>query len=133
MVGLLRLDCRAPRRTPRNLKLAFELPAPTTTTTTVAAVDHHDGAPGHHDHAPTAPPPTTGRRTTRQRGVATWYAEAPAGPCASPWLPFGTDARRSPTVATGATITCVVDDREAAGHAPCGRPLAVGVRGAWPR
>jgi rare lipoprotein A (peptidoglycan hydrolase) len=47
-------------------------------------------------------------------GIATWYAEAPAGKCASPWLAFGTTLTIT-DIATGVTITCVVDDREAAG------------------
>ena len=48
-------------------------------------------------------------------GQATWYAEAPAGMCASPTLPFGTVL----TVVnndTGATTTCQVDDREDSGY-----------------
>jgi rare lipoprotein A (peptidoglycan hydrolase) len=48
-------------------------------------------------------------------GVATWYAAAPPGRCASPWLPFGTVLSVN-ELATGASITCVVDDREAAGY-----------------
>jgi hypothetical protein len=101
-------------------KLAFQVPAlttatdPTTTTTTT-----------------TAPPPTTTTTTTRlppppttttttspppssATGLATWYAQAPPGKCASPSLPFGTVLTVT-DVANGATITCVVDDREAAG------------------
>jgi len=48
-------------------------------------------------------------------GDATWYAAAPAGYCASPTLPFGTEL----TVvneANGASTVCTVDDREAAGY-----------------
>jgi rare lipoprotein A (peptidoglycan hydrolase) len=78
-------------------------PAPPTTTTTAAP----------------PPPPTT---TTTQppapahsaEGQATWYAEAPPGYCASPFLSFGT---RVEVVndRTGASTSCVVDDRETAG------------------
>ncbi len=53
--------------------------------------------------------------TNSEVGDATWYAAAPAGYCASPTLPFGTEL----TVvndATGATTVCTVDDREAAGY-----------------
>ena len=45
-------------------------------------------------------------------GVATWYPEAPAGYCASPWLPFGTVVSIT-NESTGARTTCTVDDREA--------------------
>ena len=41
----------------------------------------------------------------------TYYAH-PAGRCASPWLPFGTVVTIT-NPANGATVTCVVDDREA--------------------
>ncbi|MHB1585438.1 MAG: septal ring lytic transglycosylase RlpA family protein, partial [Acidimicrobiales bacterium] len=67
-------------------------PAPTTTTTTT-----------------TAPPPA-GQSAT---GVATWYGAAPDGRCASPWLPFGT-VLEVVNQATGASTSCVVDDRQAA-------------------
>ena len=50
-----------------------------------------------------------------ERGQATWYAAAPAGMCASPTLPFGTVLRVT-NVATGASTTCTVDDREGAGY-----------------
>jgi hypothetical protein len=45
-------------------------------------------------------------------GVATWYAAAPDGDCASPFLPFGT-VLEVVDDATGARTTCTVDDREA--------------------
>ena len=66
-------------------------PAPTTTTTTT-----------------TAPPAGTHVQTV---GVVTYY-DHPAGRCASPWLPFGTVVQVT-NPANGATVTCVVDDREA--------------------
>jgi rare lipoprotein A (peptidoglycan hydrolase) len=53
--------------------------------------------------------------TEGERGQATWYAAAPAGRCASPTLPFGTILTVT-NVATGASTTCVVDDREEAGY-----------------
>ena len=43
--------------------------------------------------------------------MVTYYAH-PAGGCASPWLPFGTVVRVT-NPANGASVTCVVDDREA--------------------
>jgi rare lipoprotein A len=46
------------------------------------------------------------------QGEATWYAEAPSGTCASPTLPFGTVLQVT-NDATGASITCLVADREA--------------------
>jgi rare lipoprotein A (peptidoglycan hydrolase) len=85
---------------------------PSTTTTTVRAASVTPT---------TLPLPTTTTTTTRRApsnrevGDATWYAAAPAGYCASPTLPFGTEL----TVvndATGATTVCTVDDREAAGY-----------------
>jgi rare lipoprotein A (peptidoglycan hydrolase) len=45
-------------------------------------------------------------------GEATWYAEAPDGMCASPDLSFGTVLTVTDD-ATGNSITCTVDDREA--------------------
>ena len=47
----------------------------------------------------------------RTTGIVTYY-DHPAGRCASPWLPFGTVVRVT-NPADGATVTCVVDDREA--------------------
>jgi len=49
--------------------------------------------------------------TNSATGIATWYAEAPAGTCASPWLPKGVTLKVT-DVATGVTITCLVADRE---------------------
>jgi hypothetical protein len=69
----------------------------------------------------TTEPPTTTTTTARPallagatvegRGDVTYYAH-PAGRCASPWLPFGTVVTVT-NPANGATVTCVVDDREA--------------------
>jgi rare lipoprotein A (peptidoglycan hydrolase) len=70
-------------------------PPPTTTTTT-------------------APPPPPAP-ANHESGEATWYSAAPAGYCASPTLSFGTELTVTNN-ATGATTTCTVDDREAAGY-----------------
>jgi rare lipoprotein A (peptidoglycan hydrolase) len=66
---------------------------------------------------PPTPPPTSAPPavTEGERGQATWYAAAPAGRCARPTLPFGTILTVT-NVATGASTTCVVDDREEAGY-----------------
>jgi hypothetical protein len=66
--------------------------APTTTTTTTTV----------------PPPPPTDTRW----GVASWYPEAPSGFCASPYLLFGTLVTIT-DVATGESIRCTVDDRQA--------------------
>jgi len=83
-------------------------PAPTTTTTTT-----------------TVPPTTTTTTTAPQPAVAqavaagevestgqVTYYDHPAGRCASPWLPFGTVVHIT-NPATGASVVCTVDDREA--------------------
>jgi rare lipoprotein A len=68
--------------------------------------------------ATSAPPPTT--TTTRavpttttpghqETGQASWYW-APAGTCASPNLPFGTEVTVT-DLANGRSTTCTVDDR----------------------
>ncbi len=75
---------------------ATTAPLPTTTTT----------AP------PPPPPPTTTAPAASATGGATWYTETPAGGCASPWLPRGTELTVTNDV-TGARTTCLVDDREA--------------------
>jgi rare lipoprotein A (peptidoglycan hydrolase) len=82
-----------------------------TTTTTTAPPPTTTTAP---------PPPTTTTTTTTTTtapaasatGGATWYTETPAGGCASPWLPRGTELTVTNDV-TGARTTCLVDDREA--------------------
>ena len=69
-----------------------------------------------------APTPTTAPPTTTtvpapvtnesvHYGQVTYYAH-PAGTCASPFLPFGTVVRVT-NPANGASITCLVNDREA--------------------
>ena len=70
---------------------------------------------------PTTPPPTTTTSTTAppvvgpgpvtEEGQVTYY-DHPAGTCASPWLPFGTVVRVTNPV-DGASVTCLVNDREA--------------------
>ncbi|HVX21056.1 MAG TPA: septal ring lytic transglycosylase RlpA family protein [Acidimicrobiales bacterium] len=91
-------------------------PPATTTTTTVPATTTTTAPPPTTTVPP--PPPTTTTvapqavATSSATGIATWYTETPAGGCASPTLPRGTEV----TVvndATGATTHCVVDDREA--------------------
>ncbi len=96
---------------------------PTTTTVTVPAtitvqeVRHVEVVPT--TTTVTAPPTTTttvspvataapGTVTT---GQVTYY-DHPAGTCASPWLPFGTVVRIT-NPADGASVSCVVNDREA--------------------
>ena len=73
------------------------VPAPTTTTI----------APLVLVPTTTSTPPATASAT----GVATWYAWNP-GQCASPWLPKGTEVTVT-DVATGASTSCLVTDREA--------------------
>ena len=69
-------------------------PSTTTTTTTTT----------------TTPAPVAGSHV-QTVGIVTYY-DHPAGRCASPWLPFGTVVQVT-NPANGATVTCVVDDREA--------------------
>ncbi len=110
-----------------NLKLAFQLPS-TTASTTTAPPPTTTTDPTTTTTTTTAPPPTTTTTTTRPSGlppatvpttindtatgIATWYSEAPPGRCASPWLAFGTTVSIT-DIATGVSITCLVDDREA--------------------
>jgi rare lipoprotein A len=88
-------------------KVVFQTPDATTTapppTTTAAPVTTTTAPP---------PPTTTTAPADVATGIATWYAEAPPGRCASPWLPKGTTLTVE-DLATGVTITCLVDDREA--------------------
>jgi rare lipoprotein A (peptidoglycan hydrolase) len=56
------------------------------------------------------PPPPSPQYA--QWGLASWYPEAPPGYCASPYLFFGTVLTVT-DVATGASIRCTVDDRQA--------------------
>ncbi len=71
-------------------------PTTTTTTTTVAPV------------AVAAQAPVSGAGGT---GQVTYY-DHPAGTCASPWLPFGTEVEIT-NPANGESVSCVVNDREA--------------------
>jgi rare lipoprotein A len=98
-----------------NLKLAFQLPSAGSTTTTVAPTTTTTVAPTTTTTATPRPAPTTtttGAAADTATGIATWYSEAPPGRCASPWLPKGVTLTIT-DVATGVTITCLVDDREA--------------------
>ena len=127
------VSARPETGTVANLKLAFQFPASTTstgpaptappaTTTTAPPATTTTAPPATTTTRPpattTTRPPANGARPTgptgSTTGIATWYAEAPPGKCASPWLPFGTTLTVT-DIATGASITCVVDDREAAG------------------
>jgi len=72
---------------------------PTTTTTTVPPT------------TTTTHPALLAGTGVESRGDVTYY-DHPAGRCASPWLPFGTVVTIT-NPADGATVDCVVDDREA--------------------
>jgi hypothetical protein len=70
-------------------------------------------------HDPTVPVPTTTTTTLPpplpvygMMGLASWYPEARLGYCASPYLLFGTVVTVTDE-ATGASIRCTVDDRQA--------------------
>jgi rare lipoprotein A (peptidoglycan hydrolase) len=106
--------------------VAYQSPATTTTTvppttTTTAPPTTTTVPPTTTTTAPPPPPPTTTTTAAphiaahSETGDATWYSEAPDGYCASPTLPFGTVLTVT-NVATGASTTCTVDDREAAGY-----------------
>jgi rare lipoprotein A (peptidoglycan hydrolase) len=93
-----------PTATTPKLSPAVEQASTPVTTTTVA---------------PKLVAPVTAPRSTTagnsESGQATWYGAAPPGRCASPTLPFGTVLTVT-NVATGASTTCTVDDREQAGY-----------------
>jgi rare lipoprotein A len=72
---------------------------PTTSTTTPPTTTTSTTAP-----AAVGPGPVT------EEGQVTYY-DHPAGTCASPWLPFGTVVRVT-NPADGASVTCIVNDRE---------------------
>jgi len=108
----------------RIMLVGNKVPAPTTTTTTAPAAPAPMPAPvvttppatAVRVAAPTpttaAPAPTTTTRPmSSASGLATWYSWR-AGQCASPSLPMGTTVVVR-NVATGASVTCVVTDREA--------------------
>ena len=96
---------------------------PTTTTvtppTTIAAQEVRHVEVATTTTTVTAPPTTTTTRPpvvtaapgTFTTGQVTYY-DHPAGTCASPWLPFGTVVRIT-NPANGASVSCVVNDREA--------------------
>ncbi len=75
---------------------------PTTTTTTEVAPTTTTTTTTH--------PIVLAGEQVQTTGQVTYYAH-PAGRCASPWLPFGTVVRVT-NPANGASVTCVVDDRE---------------------
>ncbi len=64
--------------------------------------------------APPPPPPAPPRPANSQAGQGTWYRYEPGG-CANNSLPMGTLVHVT-NVATGATATCVVNDRGAFGY-----------------
>jgi hypothetical protein len=96
-------------------------PPPSTTTTTTGPPPPALQVSARATAAPTVAPATTTEApapalaSDAEHGQATWYAAAPAGMCASPTLPFGTVVTVT-NVATGASTTCTVDDREQAGY-----------------
>jgi hypothetical protein len=59
----------------------------------------------------TTAPPVAGPGPVTEEGQVTYYAH-PAGTCASPWLAFGTVVRVT-NPADDASVTCIVNDREA--------------------
>ncbi len=86
------------------------IPVTTTVTPAVAPAESPVSAPA---ESPVSAPVVA--TTHGERGQATWYGAAPPGKCASPTLPFGTVLTVT-NVETGASTTCVVDDREQAGY-----------------
>jgi rare lipoprotein A (peptidoglycan hydrolase) len=115
----------APPVTTTSSTTSTTVPAPTTTTPTTeprapqvvrTVVTSPPARPV--TSTTTAPPVTSATSATSvathsEVGLATWYAAASPGSCASPTLPFGT-VMTVTNVATGSRTTCVVDDREAA-------------------
>ncbi len=81
-------------------------PAPTTTVAPVPPVASPAAAPKPVTAPASTPPPAHGAS-----GLASWYG-SPAGTCASPTLAFGTVVTVT-DVASGASVRCTVDDREA--------------------
>lgn len=97
----------------------YRTPVTTTTTTTTTTPPHPAPAVRAASVTPTTTAPTTtttvARTTTttsgnQETGQASWY-QAPAGTCASPNLPFGTEVTVT-DLANGRTTTCTVDDRQ---------------------
>jgi rare lipoprotein A (peptidoglycan hydrolase) len=85
---------------------------PVTTTTTAPPVTTTTTTPPAPLPQPAAAPAPAPAPSNSESGEATWYSEAPPGMCASPTLAFGTVLTVT-NVATGASTTCTVDDREA--------------------
>jgi rare lipoprotein A (peptidoglycan hydrolase) len=99
-------------------------PPPTTTTAPLVTTTTEPPPPTTTTTDPPPPPPTTTTAlppppppppTNSETGEATWYSGAAPGGCASPTLPFGI-VLTVVNDATGASTTCTVDDREAAGY-----------------
>lgn len=93
---------------------ATTVPATTPQTTAPAPTAPPTTAPAWTPPPSTAPPATTAPPTTaapapgnRESGLATYYAHNPSG-CASRTVPRGTTV--TVTAASGASITCTVDD-----------------------
>ncbi len=116
-------DPRAPVIVPGLQQVKFAPTADFDTTTTTAAPPPPTTTAAPPTTVPRTTPPTTARPEAAATaaapadtatGLATWYAAAPAGRCASTSLPFGTVLTIRDN-ATGVTITCLVDDRETAG------------------
>jgi hypothetical protein len=89
---------------------------PTPTTIAAAEVRHVEAAPATTTTTESVPTTTTlpalatAPANTETTGQVTYY-EHPAGTCASPWLPFGTVVHIT-NPANGASVSCVVNDRE---------------------
>ena len=101
------------------------VPGPVTTTTVAAPVVTTAVAPSMPSSAPPVAADPVETAAGSAIGQATWYAAAPPGGCASPSLPPGTVVQVVDD-ASGATATCVVDDREATNG---GRVLDMSVTG----
>ncbi len=93
-------------------KLAFQAPVTTGAPAPVTPPTVAPQAPVTTTTPPPAPTTTTTVAADTAMGIATWYAAAPPGRCASPWLPKGITLTVR-DIASGVTITCLVDDREA--------------------
>jgi rare lipoprotein A len=92
--------------------------APTTTVPPTATVPPTTTEPPTTVPAPVpaVSPPTTAAATLASSGSVHYgqvtFYDHPAGTCASPFLPFGTEVRVT-NPANGASVTCLVNDREA--------------------
>lgn len=98
----------------------YRTPVTTTTSTTTTTLPHPTAAARPLSTPTTTSPPRTTTTTAapsttttsgnQETGQASWY-QAPAGTCASPNLPFGTQVTVT-DLANGRTTTCTVDDRQ---------------------